>query len=187
MSKEIKDIYVKYGANESNIKIFHNGASSLIQFESVGKLDKAICLAKVEYRKGQQYLSELENIDIAGPIHNFEIQIKNYIRHWTRDDIKQKLTNYKTLVLLSNGEAHSLSICEALMSGLSLVISRVASANLDTSKPWIHVIDDSKFKDTEYIQTVINKSIYENDMYRQEIREYALSMFSWDKIAETYV
>ena len=187
LSNEIKDMYIKHGANSNNIKLFHNGSDSSIQFNESGTINRAICLAKVEYRKGQHYLSDILNVDIAGPIHNTDIPILNYIGHWRRNQIVEKLTNYKTLILLSDGEAHSLSICEALMAGLSIVISKVASANLDISKPWIYIIDESKFNDIEYLQNTINKSIEDNYKYRNEIREYALANFSWSIIAKQYL
>ena len=187
LSENIQNMYLKYGADSNNIKLFHNGANSSIQFHETGSINKALCLAKIEYRKGQQYLSNIQDVDIIGPIHDKDIKILSYIGHWNRNDIKDKLTTYKSLILLSNGEAHPLCICEALMAGLSIVISNTASSNLDLSKPWIYIIDDSKFNDISYLQNIITKSIEENYLFRNEIREYALKTFSWDILAKRYL
>jgi hypothetical protein len=62
------------------------------------------------------------------------------------------LTNYGNLVLLSDGEAHSLVLMEALAAGLGIVISEFATANLDLDKEFIDVIPENKINDIEYIE-----------------------------------
>ena len=43
------------------------------------------------------------------------------------------LTNYANMILFSDGEAAPQVTCEALLSGIGLVVSKEASANLDAS------------------------------------------------------
>ena len=150
----------------------------------------AIYLGKIEVRKQQAKIaSRLNdssiNLDFIGPIadENFKANNRNikYLGSWTRDDVHNKLTDYKCLVLISDGEAHALVIAEALSAGLSLVISKEASANLDISKPFIKIVDISK----DNIADTISESIKENHNYRKDIRKYAES-FDWVNIAKKY-
>jgi hypothetical protein len=185
LSIEISNVYIANGADPLNIRIFHNGANKNIRFADISLLNKAVCIAKVEYRKGQQYLTNIPEVHIVGPIHDKCINLTSYKGHWKRNELFENLTNYSCLVLLSGGEAHPLVICEAMMAGLSLVISRVASANLDI-KPWIYIIEESDFTNTEKLQTIISQTIANNYQYRCEIRNYALEKFAWDSIALKY-
>jgi len=187
LSPEIASEFVRCGADPANIRVFHNGASSSITFNAISVKNKAVCLAKIERRKGQQYLTDM-NVDFAGPIHDTWIPLQNdqYVGHWSRKNTFERLTDYSALVLLSDGEAHPLVVCEAMMAGLSLVISRVASANLDTAKPWIHIVEESEFTNKEQISKLIDEAIRNNSQYRNDIRNYALENFSWDSIAKKY-
>jgi glycosyltransferase involved in cell wall biosynthesis len=89
-------------------------------------------------------------------------------------------------VRATDGEADPLVIKEALIAGLGVVISECASANLDLFKDFISVIPNNKLDDLEYI----NEKIIENRRYsienRDEIREYALANFSWEKVIDKY-
>lgn len=187
VSDEIAKEFIRNGANSENIRIFHNGASSSIKFSENSSKNRAICLAKIEKRKGQQYLTDM-NVDFAGPIADTWIPLPSnqYIGHWNRRTMFESLTDYSSLVLLSDGEAHPLVVCEAMMSGLSLVISRVASANLDTTKPWIHIVEESDFTNKDKISNLIDEAIRNNQQYRNDIRKYAVEKFSWDSIAKNY-
>ena len=42
------------------------------------------------------------------------IQKTNYLGEWTKDQLYKELTDYGNLVLLSDGEAHSLVIMEGI-------------------------------------------------------------------------
>ena len=58
----------------------------------------------------------------------------------------------------TNGEAAPLVVPEALSAGLSLVVSKTAAANLDTSLPFIHVLENGL---DETSPEIINKAINE--------------------------
>ena len=89
------------------------------------------------------------------------------------------MTDYANLALFSDGEAHPLVVCEALICGLGVVVSKVASANLDTSKPWITIIPDDKLDDLEYVTQKLKENREVSVASRADIREYALANFSW--------
>ena len=97
------------------------------------------------------------------------------------------LTEYGNLVLLSEGEADPLVVKEGLIAGLGVVVSECASANLDASLPFITVIPNDKLDDINFVFKKIVQNRLASIKMREEIREYALSKFSWDKIIDDYV
>jgi hypothetical protein len=109
----------------------------------------------------------------------------NYLGEWYKDYLYENLTDYGNLVLLSDGEAHSLVIMEAFVAGLGVVISEWATANLDLSKNFITVIPEDKINDIEYVE----KCIIENRNYsvnnRKEILEYS-KQFDWVNVIKSY-
>ena len=84
--------------------------------------------------------------------------------------------------MFSDGEAHPLVTLEAMAAGLSLVISKEASANLNLNLPWIYVCDkiDEVLKNAE-------RAINENYLYRKQIRKYAEENFDYAIIAQKYI
>ena len=105
-------------------------------------------------------------------------QQKNYLGEWTKEHLYANLTNYGNLVLLSDGEAHSLVIMEALAAGLGVVVSEFATANLDLDKEFITVIPEKKISDIDFVEEQIIKNREYSVQHRQEIREYA-KQFDW--------
>ena len=148
--------------------------------------DRSIFLAKVDYRKRQCFFQSIESLWYAGNIvdHRFD-QTKNYLGEWHKDYLYDNLTDYGNLVLLSDGEAHSLVIMEAFAAGLGVVVSEWATANLDLSKEFITVIPEDKVDDIKYVE----KCIIENREYsinnREEIVEYS-KQFGWTSVIENY-
>jgi len=192
LSPEIEQVFLDHGY-KGWIRVSPNGTeASVIKFKPRGN-GKAICLGKIEPRKQQAKLArkinELGSVscDFAGPIidKTFKPDDKHtkYLGTWTRQEVQTKLTNYSTLVLISDGEAHSLVVLEALAAGLSVVVSEEASANLDRSLPWINVCQKV---DAKAIGT-IKKAVNENHKYRSQIRDYAEKNFDWAKVTERYV
>lgn len=148
--------------------------------------DRSIFLAKVDYRKRQCFFQSIDSLWYAGNIvdHRFD-QSKNYLGEWEKDYLYDNLTDYGNLVLLSDGEAHSLVIMEAFAAGLGVVVSQWATANLDLSKKFITVIPEDKVDDLEYVE----KAIIENREYsvnnRDEILEYS-KQFDWTNVIENH-
>ena len=148
--------------------------------------DRSIFLAKVDYRKRQCFFQSIDSLWYAGNIvdHRFD-QSKNYLGEWEKDYLYNNLTDYGNLVLLSDGEAHSLVIMEAFAAGLGVVVSQWATANLDLSKKFITVIPEDKVDDLEYVE----RAIIENREYsvknRDEILEYS-KQFDWTNVIQNY-
>ena len=189
LSKEIENTYKEFNY-KTDTTIFHNGARvDLIKFKEKAKYEnEAICIGKIEERKKQAYIQDLLNIKFVGPIvdKRFNKNNENYLGVWTRKKLFENITNYSTLVLISDGEAHPLVCCEALIAGLGLVISEEASANIDKSLPFINIISKENIYKKEYLDKKIRENINISKKYRKEIRKYGLSKFNIEKIMKEY-
>jgi glycosyltransferase involved in cell wall biosynthesis len=190
LSNEIAQVFKNAGYNKS-IKVLRNGArTSEFSFNS-NPSKFGICLGKIEPRKRQRDLAnvcgDMCNIDFFGPVIDPTFRNNGnciYRGIWSKKDLYENLSNYKCLILLSDGEAAPLVVPEALSAGLSLVISETAAANLDLSLPFIHVVPNGKF-DHDLI-SIINYAIGNNFKYRNEIRDYAFNYFDWTVICKDY-
>ena len=189
LSENIKKVY-KFFAEipEEKLYINPNGVnSSLFKKTDEPKYpDRSIYLAKVDYRKRQHLFQSIDSLWYAGNIADSRFDTnKNYLGEWDKDTLHEELTNYRNLVLLSDGEAHSLVLMEALAAGLGIVISEFATANLDLDKEFIDVIPENKINDIEYIESVIIKNREYSISHRQDILEYSKN-FEWSNIIENY-
>lgn len=181
-----------FGVGEERLFVLPNGASEdAFRFlETPEYPDRSVYLAKIDYRKRQYQYQNLPGIDFVGNLADPRFKALgngNYKGEWKKAELYENLTKYANLVLLSDGEAHPLVCCEALVAGLGLVVSEVAAANLDRSLPWIDVIPKEKMDDLGYIQEVLIKNREVAVRHRKEIREYGLMVFSWTVIVEKYV
>jgi glycosyltransferase involved in cell wall biosynthesis len=190
LSDEIKNLLIQSGYSGC-INVLRNGACTKNFVFKPTATKNAICLGKIEPRKRQTEIANLCNnicnIDFIGPVIDSNFKENNTCKYagiWKKDELYSNLTNYKCLVLISNGEAAPLVVPEALSAGLSLVISKTAAANLDLSLPFIHVVEDELDNN---IPNIINKAISENQKYRNHIRNYALKYFDWDVICDEYL
>lgn len=184
LSEEIRNVYIKHGVSSDRVIVMPNGASdSKFTFsESCLYPNKSIYLAKIDERKSQYKYQNFDFIDFVGNKSTllFDYNRKNYIGEWDKDKLYKNLTNYSNLILLSDGEAHPLVVCEALICGLGVVVSSYASANLDITLPWITVIPNEKLNDLEYVKSKILENQKISVLYRNQIREYGLKYFSWN-------
>jgi glycosyltransferase involved in cell wall biosynthesis len=191
LSEGIANVYRQAGVSEERIFITPNGArSDLFEFKKECEYkDRSIYLAKITDRKKQYLYQDVDFLDFAGNIddHRFNVNRSNYLGEWSKDHLYKNLSNYSNLVLLSDGEAHPLVCCEALMCGLGLVISECSAANLDIEKPFITVINDSDLHNIDLIKSEIIKNQGVSNLMREEIRQYGLSEFSWESIVNKYV
>lgn len=148
--------------------------------------DRSIYLAKIDYRKRQHMFQSIDSLWYAGNIadHRFN-QSKNYLGEWSKQKLYDNLTDYGNLVLLSDGEAHPLVCMEALASGLGLVLSEYAAANLDLDKEFIDVIPENKIKDISFVEDVITKNRNYAINNREEIFEYS-AQFDWVNVIEQH-
>ena len=148
--------------------------------------DRSIYLAKIDYRKRQHIFQGIDSLWFAGNIADNRFNPRqNYLGEWSKDVLYKNLTDYGNLVLLSDGEAHSLVIMEAFAAGLGVVVSEFAQANLDIDKEFITVIPENKIGDLKYVEDVIIKNREYSVSHREEIVEYSLQ-FDWETVLSKY-
>ena len=190
LSQGIYDLYISLGVTPDRLFILSNGANKeSFYFLEKPETDKAIYLAKIDFRKRQYVYQNIPEIDFVGNLsdNRFDANRANYLGEWNKDTLYKNLSTYATLVLLSDGEAHPLVCCEALVCGLGLVVSSFASANLDKNRPFITIIPDNKLDDIDFIQEQVKRNIEISKCMRQEIREYGMMNFSWSNIIKQYI
>ena len=189
LSQQIADVYKSYGFPEDKISINHNGARhDLFHYSAEPQFtDRSIYVGKIEDRKKQYMYQNVPGLYFAGNCidNRFDKTQPNYLGHWDKETLYSTLTEYGNLVLLSDGEADPLVVKEALVSGLGVVVSEVASANLDRTKGFIAIIPDSKLADVEYISNAIKENRMYSTSHREEITTYA-KRFYWKNIVAEY-
>ena len=189
LSEGIKNIY-KIFSNFPEDKLFvtPNGVNvDVFNFKEEPEYPhRSMYLAKVDYRKRQHLFQNIPTLWFAGNIVDERYDTKNnYLGEWSKEQLYKELTDYGNLVLLSDGEAHSLVIMEAFAAGLGVVISEYATANLDASKEFITVIPEKKIKDIEYVEGQIIRNREYSIHHRQEILEYG-KQFAWKKMLKEH-
>jgi glycosyltransferase involved in cell wall biosynthesis len=193
LSHEIKNEYLKFGANPNKLFVIPNGADEnnfIYKQDNILNPNKSICLGKVEPRKRQSQIQDLDAaIDFVGNCidSNFNQNKKNYLGEWSKQKVKSSLTEYGNLILLSDGEAHPLVCVEALMAGLGLVVSEQASHNLDRTKPFITILNDEEIRNHSFLKSKIEENRNYSIGHREEIRTYALENFAWKVIVDKYL
>ncbi|MAG24409.1 hypothetical protein CMI47_02420 [Candidatus Pacearchaeota archaeon] len=186
LSPGIASIYRSAGVQDSRIHVIKNGVrNDLFRFtKDPMHPDRSIYLAKIDYRKRQHTFQDVDKLFFVGNIADdrFDSTHQRYLGEWDKQTLYSSLTDYANLALLSDGEAHPLVCLEALSAGLGLVLSERATANLDTSLPFIDVVPEDRISDSSYITSVLQRNRDISVPCRAEIREYVLS-FSWESIA----
>ena len=148
--------------------------------------ERSIYLAKIDYRKRQHKFQSIDSLFFAGNIADKRFnENHNYLGEWTKEYLHDYLTDYGNLVLLSDGEAHSLVIMEAFAAGLGVVISEFAKANLDLDKDFITLIPEDKIDDIQYVEYAINENRKYSVAHRDEILEYAQN-FCWKNVIKKH-
>ena len=189
LSEGIKNIYrIFSNFPEDKLFVTPNGVNvDVFNFKEEPEYPhRSMYLAKVDYRKRQHLFQNIPTLWFAGNIVDERYDTKNnYLGEWSKEQLYKELTDYGNLVLLSDGEAHSLVIMEAFAAGLGVVISEYATANLDTSKEFITVIPEKKIKDIEYVEGQIIRNREYSIHHRQEILEYG-KQFAWKKMLKEH-
>lgn len=193
LSGEMAALYRKRGY-EGFLRVLVNSIETeKITFRPVAGNGKAICLGKIEPRKRQAWLARamdgLAEIDFVGPMADpafKEGKTCRYLGQWTREEVSEHLTDYSCLILLSDGEsAAPLVALEALAAGLSVVVTRAASANLEAAD-FITILPDD-FEDPPALRDVLARQIANNGSLRTSAREFAISRFDARKILDDYI
>jgi glycosyltransferase involved in cell wall biosynthesis len=192
LSKKDYEIFTQYGEEPSHIFLLLNGSNHReiipVPIKEKRNKEKSIYIGKVEERKQQHIYKNLKNMNFYGKCDNNEFKCLDcYKGEPSREILMNELVNYGNIVLLSTGENGTpLVIKEALMAGLPIVINKHSINDLDISLPFIDVIPDDKLNDFNYIQTVIDKNRLKQ-IYQKDIREYAITHFSWEKLVLKYI
>jgi glycosyltransferase involved in cell wall biosynthesis len=175
-------------------RVLRNGCDTKKIAYHLNPSKDVICLGKIESRKKQAQLAQMMDgkacIDFVGPIVDQEFKENSsckYLGQWTREEVYSKLSDYKALILLSDGENDPLVTREAMAAGCSLVISKSCTANLETISPWIEVLENEQLASANDIQDSILRAITNNHLYRPSIRQYAEDCFDWDIIIQEYL
>jgi glycosyltransferase involved in cell wall biosynthesis len=191
LSEGIRQVYINGGADPSKLIVTPNGArSDLFKYYDYPEFDKrSIYLAKITDRKKQYIYQGIDSVYFAGNAedHRFDYNRNNYLGEWSKETLYENLSKYSNLVLLSDGEAHPLVCCEALICGLGLVVSEYASGNLDRSLPFIEIIPNDKLHDLAYVTEHIRKNQEISNRMRPEIRKYGLANFDWTNLVKEYI
>ena len=189
LSDGIKNIYkILMNVPEERLFVTPNGVDTraFAYTEDPKYFDRSIYLAKIDYRKRQHEFQSIDSLWFAGNIADSRFDTsKNYLGEWSKETLHNKLTHYGNLVLLSDGEAHSLVLMEALAAGLGIVISEFATANLDLNMEFIDVIPEKRTNDIQYIESIIIKNRKYSISHREEILEYSKN-FEWSNVIENY-
>lgn len=189
LSEGISKVYqIMLGIPPDQLFVTPNGVNSknFRVTDSPKHYDRSIYLAKIDYRKRQHLFQSINSLWYAGNIADQRFNSnKNYLGEWSKETLYANLTDYGNLVLLSDGEAHPLVCMEALCSGLGLVISQFATANLDTSLEFIDVIPEEKINDVIYVEHIISKNRKYSTDHRAEILEYS-KQFDWKNVLKNY-
>ena len=156
--------------------------------EECEKPDKSLYLAKIEERKKQYKYQSIPGIEFVGRYEgqtSFDPKNKNYLGELKSNEI---ITSYANLVHLSDGENGTcMSVMEALVLGLGVVVSRRTASELDTSLEFIEVIPDDKLDDLDYITEKIQDNRRISISMRNEIREYGIKSYSLLERMKEYV
>jgi hypothetical protein len=190
LSPGIAEVYRRFGFRGA-LQVCPNGArDDLIRYCSTPLYpDLSLCVGKIEPRKRQAQLASLPDLRFVGPIVDplFPANHPGYLGPWNREQLFFQLTQYANLVLLSDGEAHPLVCCEALIAGLGLVVSEQASANLDRCLPFISVIPDAALQDRDSVARSIRFNRQQcQQVGRDVIRAYGLQAFAMSTWVQRY-
>ena len=192
ISKKDYQTFKNAGADESKLLLSENGANheTFTYSKEPTKANRSLYLGQIYHRKKQWLYQSIDCIDFVGKDSKstpFDTSI-NYLGEWTDEYKKEHLTDYGNLVLLSDGENGTpLVVKEALINGLGVVISKYAAHDVDTSLSFITLIDDDKLEDIDYVKNKIEENRQASLPIRDEIRDYAMENFSWEKLVKLYI
>jgi hypothetical protein len=177
--KDMK-MFIDCGADKRFLRKIKNGINTeAFEYKERPLYDKTVYVGKITPRKNQAKYQAIESIDFIGNCDDtsFDTNRINYLGEWTREQINKELTNYVNLLLLSQGEADPLVVKEALIAGLGVVINESSAENLDRTKDFITIIEESKMTDIEYIKEKLEENKRISIEKRKEIRTYGIEMF----------
>lgn len=186
-SQKDMDTWISLGANPNRVWMSKLGVRpGPYKFDEFASWDRTLCFSQIVDRKRQYLLEQIDTVDFMGRMEfggKFNKNNKNYKGEVVREKLNEYITCYSNIALLSEVENTTpLVIKEGLICGLGVVCSETVAPELDTSKPWIDVIPESKINNLEYVLEVIENNRKVSKQHREEIREYGIYEFGLENI-----
>lgn len=179
-----------WGIPEDRMIDTPNGArKDLIRFSETPKHSgRIVCLGEIGRRKRQNCLLPIRCVDLVGPVSPYDsISLGGLsFDHWTKQQVYEQLTDYAALILVSKSEAAPLVVMEALMAGLDVVVSEAASANLDRTQPFVHVLDEKTITNPTLLEIALMK-ILARTKDRAAVRAHAEMNHDWESLVKRYL
>tara|TARA_B100000902_G_scaffold259831_1_gene246044 strand:+ start:7787 stop:10807 length:3021 start_codon:yes stop_codon:yes gene_type:complete len=146
--------------------------------------NKTLCVADINDNERQRLLLLIDNVYLIGLIkdYSFPTEHQRYLGHWTDKQLKEQLTHYSNVILLSKTATAPIILKYAMAAGCGIVISSACRANLDTKKPWITLLEENRINDIEYVKKMIETNSTMCHGIRDSIRTYAKNEFQWNYI-----
>lgn len=188
LNEDVRDLILARRP-DAKIRVLRNGTEvKAFRFGETGN-GKAIVVGKLQARKRQRLTAQLLSdagieCHFVGPAGDEDLAPEHQNLHlgeWTREQLRDRLTDYSVVVLYSEAEGQALVVVEGLAAGLSVVVSPNASQNLDVSKPFIHVASSE-----EELVAATRAALESAARYRAAAREYAEKMFDFDQLVVEY-
>lgn len=73
-----------------------------------------------------------------------------------------------------------------MIAGLGVVTSQYCAYELDESLPFITIVPDDKLEDIDYVNNCLIENRNISLSMRDEISEYGIDNFSWEKLIKVY-
>ena len=152
-----------------------------------------VCLGKVEVRKRQfelaSRLSHDFDITFVGQIEDPRIKElplevrQKFVGPWTREQVLQRLAEFKALILLSDAEADALVLYEAQAAGLQVIAAPNAIGAQDRNLPWVHIMDI----DAPNLNLEIGARVNHPNFSSHDIRSWASSHYNHHLSSELWL
>lgn len=190
LSNEQRRLFRSCGIPNSRMIDTPNGArADLIHFrKEPAYSNRILCLGMIGGRKRQHLLLKFPFVDCIGPVSAYDQIVTGDVtfNEWQKWEVYRKLTDCAALVLLSKSEAAPLVVMEALMAGLDVIVSEAASANLDRSQSFIHVLNEKTINNPMLLEIALKKVLGRNKD-RAAVRAYAEQHHDWGVLVQQYL
>lgn len=145
--------------------------------------DRSVVLAKIEPRKRQHLTYWFSDVDYIG---KGEFHHPNFRGELSHEMLYRILGDFGNLVLLSEGEASSLAIKEALACGLGCVLSKSAANEFPQHLPFLTVVPEEDLCKVEKLHEHIVRNRQVSRSMRSQIREWTRANWDWTVVVQAY-
>jgi hypothetical protein len=183
------DVFAKSVKPEKLFLMLNGASEERFRFsESPTRAHQTVCMAQLMKRKRQRLLHGIPNVVLVGKILDAEeANESQYAGEWTDEQKHRDLTEYGNAVLVSDGENGTpLSIKEALIAGLGVVVSEAAASELP-DWPWVTKVSETDLQCPSTLGNLIEMNRLISATYRAEIRQKAIELWGWSMLVDRYV